>query len=65
MSEKNIYSAKSSGLAGCEYSGVFFLQTLRNLYKQKDQSENLKRTFSIIFNNLYFLISWVPYLNST
>lgn len=55
MSEKNIYKAKAAGMAGCECNGVFFLKSLINLYKQKDQSENLKRTFSIIFNNVYFL----------
>ena len=52
--EKNIYRTKASGLAGCESSGVFLLQTLEDVYKQKDQSGNFKRTFSIIFNNFYF-----------
>ena len=53
-SEKNIYRTKASGLAGCESSGVFLLQTLESVYKQKDQSGTFKRTFSIIFNNFYF-----------
>lgn len=62
MSEKNIHRAKASGLVGCESSGVFFLQSLRNLYKQKDQSGNFKRTFIIIFNNTYILSAWILYL---